>query len=120
MHLDFLYPSHNLVGSKWVHRVKYHSNEFVEKYKARLVAQGFHQYAGIDYHETFYPVVKPTTIRLIVSLSISFKWTILQLDIKNVVLHGRLTKEVYMKQPHGFSHPDYPHYVCKLKKPYMV
>ena len=56
------------------------------------------------------------TIRLIHSLVASFKWTIHQLDVKNALLHGHLTEEVYMKQPPGFVHPDFPQFVCKLKK----
>jgi len=92
-----LYPKQNLVGSKWVYRVKYHSDGTVERHKARLVTQGFHQQARLDYHETFCPVVKPATIRLILSLAISSRWTIHYLDVKNAFLHGHLTEDVYMK-----------------------
>lgn len=110
------HPSQNLVGSKLVYRAKYHFDGFVERYKAGLIAQGFHQRAGIDYYETFSPIVKLATIRLILSLAVSFQQSMRQLDIKNVFLHRHLTEEIYMKQPRGFIHLDYPHYVCKLQK----
>ena len=71
-----LTPDKNAIGSKWVFRVKYHPDGSISKYKARLVAQGFNQQHGFDYKETFSPVVKPTTIRLILTLALSKGWTI--------------------------------------------
>nr|XP_016468706.1 PREDICTED: uncharacterized mitochondrial protein AtMg00810-like [Nicotiana tabacum] len=95
---------------------KYNSNRSIERYKAHLVAQGFHQKPGINYHETFSYVVRATTVRIVLSLAVSFSWQIHQLDVKNAFLHGVLIEEVYMKQPRGFIHPDYPNHVCKLTK----
>ena len=66
----------NVIGSKWVFRVKYHLDGSISKYKARLVAQGFNQQHGFDYTETFSPVVKPIIIRLILTLALSKGWTI--------------------------------------------
>jgi len=81
-----------------------------------LVALGNHLQDGIDYHETFTPVVNSPTIRLILSLALTFGWPIRELDVKNAFLHGTLIEEVYMRQPLGCVHPHYPSHMCKLKK----
>ena len=106
----------NLVGCKWVFRIKRKPDGTIERYKARLVAKGFHQRPGIDFTETFSPVVKPTTIRIVLSLALSKGWSFQQLDINNAFLQGTLNDEVYMVQPPGFIHKSFPNYICKLKK----
>ena len=87
----------NLVGSKWVYHIKYNSYGSIERYKALLVAEGFHQKSNIDYHETFSPVVREITVRIVLSLAVSLSWQVRQLDVKNVFLHGVLSEEVCMK-----------------------
>jgi len=89
----------NIVGNKWVFRVKYNPDGSVSKFKVRLVAKGFHQTYGIDFFETFSPVVKPCTVRIILSLAVMHHWSIRQLDINNAFLNGELTEDVYMHQP---------------------
>ncbi|KAJ9558528.1 hypothetical protein OSB04_013142 [Centaurea solstitialis] len=88
----------------------------ISRYKARLVAKGFHQQHGVDYHETFSPVIKPATIRTVLSLAVTNKWSLRQLDIQTAFLHGDLQETVYMRQPPGFVDPDRPDYVCLLNK----
>jgi histone deacetylase 1/2 len=106
----------NLVGNKWVYRIKTHANGTVERYKARLVAKGYHQQHGVDFLETFSPVIKQGTIQLVLSIALSQRWCIRQLDIQNAFLHGLLDEEVYMCQPQGYIHPNFPTHICRLKK----
>jgi hypothetical protein len=106
----------NLVGCKWVYKIKRNADGLVSRYKARLVAKGFHQQAGIDYDEMFSPVVKPTTVRIILTLAAQFNWPLRQLDISNAFLHGFLKEDVHMVQPPGFVDASKPAHVCKLHK----
>ncbi|CAH9072950.1 unnamed protein product [Cuscuta epithymum] len=106
----------NVVGCKWIFKTKYRSDGSVERHKARLVVQGFKQQAYIDFTETFSPVVKPTNVRLVLSVAVSLGLSFRQLDVKNAFLHGHLTEEVYMCQPQGFIHPSFPNHVCRLRK----
>ena len=106
----------NVVGWKWVFKVKRKANGSLERHKARLVAKGFHQQVGVDFGETFSSIVKPTTIQTVLFVAYSNGWQMQQIDIQNAFFHGLLTKEVYMAQPLGFTHPSYPHHICKLNK----
>ena len=105
-----------IVGNKWIFRIKYNSDGSISRYKARLIAKGFHQTYGIDYSETFSPVVKASTVRVILSLAVTNYWIIRQVDVNNAFLNGILVEDVYMAQPEGFVDPEKPHHVCKLKK----
>ena len=105
-----------VIGCRWIYKTKFSPNGQVDRFKARLVAKGYHQEGGIDYHETFSPVIKVTTIRLLLSLAISKNWQIRQLDISNAFLHGDLKELIYMEQPQGFHDIAFPHHVCRLHK----
>ncbi|KAI5314025.1 hypothetical protein L3X38_043201 [Prunus dulcis] len=109
-------PSMNVVGCKWVFRVKRKADGTIDRHKARLVAKGFHQQEGVDYTETFSPVVKATTIHTVLSLAVSNGWEARQLDVSNAFLHGHLKDDVYMTQPSGFLDSSQPHHVCRLHR----
>jgi hypothetical protein len=108
--------SMNIVGCKWVFWIKRKADGSIEHYKARLVAKGFHQQPEIDFLETYNPVIKPITIRTMLSLAVSASWLVHQVDVSNAFLHGNLQESVYMEQPPGFQHPSHPTAVCKLHK----
>lgn len=106
----------NIIRCHWIFRHKFHADGSLERYKARLVVNGNSQQVGVDCDETFSPVVKPATIRTVLSLAMGRGWQIRQLDVKNAFLHGHLNETVYMHQPPGFYNPSYPDHVCKLQK----
>jgi len=108
------HPSMNVIGSRWVYKIKHKSDGSIEWYKVRLVARGFIQQEGIDYSETFNPVIKQATVRLVFSIVVLCGWKIHQLDIHNAFLNGVLDEEVYMKQPPGFVDSALPSDLCCL------
>jgi Reverse transcriptase (RNA-dependent DNA polymerase) len=86
-----------VVGSKWVYKIKRKADGSVDRYKSRLVAKGYHQEEGIDYFETFSLMVRPTIIQVVLTISITYGWTMRQLDVHNVFLHGNLHDMIYMQ-----------------------
>nr|GFB27140.1 putative RNA-directed DNA polymerase [Tanacetum cinerariifolium] len=104
------------VGCQWIFTVKYKPDGIVERYKARLVAKGHTQNYGIDYSETFSPVAKMDTIRVLLSVASNQIWPLHQFDVKNAFLHGQLKEEVYMEAPTGFSEHFKIGKACQLKK----
>lgn len=109
-------PRANIVTGKWVFRHKLKSDGSLDRYKARWVLRGFSQKPGVDYDEIFSPVIKPATIRTVLSLALSYNWPVHQLDVKNAFLHDTLAKIVYCHQPSGFVDATKPSHVCRLNK----
>ncbi|RLN16196.1 hypothetical protein C2845_PM02G14540 [Panicum miliaceum] len=106
----------NVVSGKWVFRHKLNPDGSLDRYKARWVVRGFSQFPGIDFGDTFSPVVKPATIRTVLSIIASKNWPAHQLDVSNAFLHGHLQEQVFAQQPVGFVDPARPHHVCSLSK----
>ena len=106
----------NIVGSRWVLKVKRDENGCIDRFKARLVAQGYSQVKGVDYDEVFSPVARYTSVRSLLALANEHDLEIHQMDVKTAFLNGSLDCEIFMSQPEGFVDPDKPSHVCKLKK----
>ena len=106
----------NVIGCRWVYKLKRGADGSITRHKARLVAQGYSQTEGIDYEEVFAPVAHASTIRTLLSFANSNNLEVHQMDVKTAFLHGVLDCDLYMEQPEGYVDPDKPDYVCKLNK----
>ena len=108
------------VGCKWVFKIKLNADGTLEQYKAHLVAKGYTQQKGLDYVETFSPVAKLATVKLLIAVAAAKGWSLSQLDISNAFLNGDLEEKIYMTLPPGYSPRQGesfpPNAVCKLKK----
>lgn len=110
-------PERKIITCKWVFKKKEGMTPAEGiKYKARLVARGIHQKEGVDYNEIFSPVVRHTSIRVLLAMVAHQNLELEQLDVKTAFLHGELEEVIYMTQPDGFQVPGKENYVCKLKK----
>ncbi|GKD35609.1 retrovirus-related pol polyprotein from transposon TNT 1-94 [Tanacetum coccineum] len=104
------------IGNKWVYKIKRNGDDQVERYRARLVVKGYAQKEGIDFNEIFSPVVRMTTIRVVLALCATYDLHLEQLDVKTAFLHGNLEEEIYMLQPEGFKQKGKENLVCRLNK----
>ena len=106
----------NVIGTKWIFKNKQDANGIVIRNKARLVAQGFSQVEGIDFGETFAPVARLESIRILLAYASHHNFKLQQMDVKSAFLNGDLHEEIYMSQPPSFIQQGNEHLVCKLKK----
>jgi hypothetical protein len=104
----------NVITDKWIFKHKFNSDASLEWYKAHWVLRGFTQWPGVDYDETFNPVVKPATVRTVLSLAVSCSRPVYQLDVKNVFLYDTLSETIYCNQPTRFVDPMQSDRVCLL------
>ncbi|GKA07037.1 retrovirus-related pol polyprotein from transposon TNT 1-94 [Tanacetum coccineum] len=105
-----------IIGTKWVYRNKLDENGVVTRNKARLVAQGYNQQEGIDYDETYAPVARLESIRILLAYACALDFKLYQMDVKSAFLNGFINEEVYVAQPPGFIDFAKPNYVFRLKK----
>ncbi|KAH9722428.1 hypothetical protein KPL70_006731 [Citrus sinensis] len=109
-------PGSQPISSKWVFRRKYNNDGSLQTFKARLVAKGFKQRNGIDYFDTYAPVARLTSIRVLFAIASLNNLYVHQMDVKTAFLNGDLDEEIYMEQPEGFVLPGNEKKVCKLIK----
>ena len=110
-------PQHKQpIGVKWVYRTKLNPDGSINKYKARLVVKGYAQMFGVDFLETFAPVARLDTIRMLLSLIAHKRWKVYHLDVKSAFLNDYLQEEIYVEQPEGFQIKGEEQKVYKLKK----
>ena len=113
-------PGKNLVGCKWVFTIKFNADGTIERYKGRLVAKGYTQQEGVDFDETFSPVAKLNSVKLLLALAAVEGWELTQMDVSNAFLHSDLEEEIYMSLPQGYTPAPGtvlpPNAVCKLRK----
>ncbi|GKA59306.1 retrovirus-related pol polyprotein from transposon TNT 1-94 [Tanacetum coccineum] len=116
----FPFPEgHTIIGTKWVFRNKLDENGVVCRNKARLVAQGYNQQEGIDYDETYAPVARFESIRILLAYACCYMFTLFQIDVKSDFINRVIDEEVYVTQPPGFIDFQKPNHVYKLKRPCM-
>jgi hypothetical protein len=107
-------PNTNVIGTKWVFRNKQDENGMVTRNKARLVAQGFTQVAGLDFEETYAPVARLEEIRMLLAFAAHHDFKLYQMDVKSAFLNGPIQELVFVEQPPGFEDPKFPNHVYKL------
>ena len=110
-------PGRRAIGCKWVFKLKKDDEGRVARYKARLVARGFSQVPGLDFEDTFAPVARYDTMRLLLNIACMDDLDLYQMDVKTAYLNGDLDEDLYMRQPEGFVVPGSEHLVCHLKRP---
>jgi hypothetical protein len=111
-------PEANVVGSRWIFKTKRDERGKISRYKARFVAQGFSQRPGIDYGDTFAPVARAESLRLIAALVALLGWEFENMDVITAFLNAGIIEEIYIRQPEGFEQrgPNGEELVCRLNK----
>ena len=106
----------NVIGTKWIFKNMSDEHGTVIKNKSRLIAQGYTQVEGVDFNETFAPVARLESIRILLAIASHLNFKLYQMDVKSTFLNGMLQEEVYVEQSKGFVDPHMPNDVYKLKR----
>ena len=109
-------PGCKPLGYKWIFKMKLKADGSIDKYKVRLVVKGYKQKEGVDYFDTYSPVTRITSIRMLMDIAVLHNLEIHQMDVKSTFLNGELNDEIYMEQPEGFIVPSQEKKVCRLVK----
>jgi hypothetical protein len=109
-------PKQNIIDIKWVFRNKQDEHVVVTRNKARLIAKGYSQVEGLDFDETFSPIARLESIRMLLAYATRYSFKLYQMDVKSAFLNGTIKEEVYVEQPPGFESDEYPNHVDKLHK----
>ena len=109
-------PGCKPLGYKWIFKMKLKADGSTDKYKVRLVVKGYKQKEGVDYFDTYSPVTRITSIRMLMDIAVLHNLEIHQMDVKSTFLNGELNDEIYMEQPEGFIVPSQEKKVCRLVK----
>ena len=94
---------HPVIGCKWVYKIKRDDSGKIKRFKSRLVARGFNQKFGVNYFETYAPVVRSSTVRLLMALAVEKEYIVQQVDVRNACINSDLSEPIYMSQPKGFE-----------------
>ena len=109
-------PGCKPLGYKWIFKMKLKADGSIDKYKVRLVVKGYKQKEGVDYFDTYSPVTRITSIRMLMAIAVLHNLEKHQMDVKTTFLNGELNEEIYMEQPKGFIFPGQEKKVCRLVK----
>jgi hypothetical protein len=109
-------PKQNIIGTKWVIRNKQDEHGVITRNKVQIVAKGYSQVEGLDFDETFGPVARLESIRMLLAYATHYDFKLYQMDVKSTFLNGPIKEEVYVKQPPDFESEGYPNHVHKLRK----
>jgi hypothetical protein len=112
-------PNQNVVGTKWVFRNKQDEHGVVTRNKARLVAKGYSQVEGLDFGETYAPIARLESIRILLAYATYHGFKLYQMDVKSDFLNGPIKEEVYVEQPPGFEDSEYPNHVTNSQRRFM-
>ncbi|ELR21400.1 GagPol, putative [Acanthamoeba castellanii str. Neff] len=114
--LERLPKGRKAIGARWLFKLKRKADGSIDHFKAQWVAKGYLQLPGVDFNETFAPIIQLKNLQLLLAIAAALNLEVHQMDVDNAFLNADLSEEIYMQQPEGFEDQDHPDYVCRLQK----